>query len=471
VIRCRSGLTALLAKTAFALAVLAAAPAPLLALDITEQLVDLGNKPAESRQRNYGFNVWDLQPFDGKLFIGMGSTAADTGPIPVWAFDHAAGSWDEEPEIILQQEAIELFRVIDGRLYIPAADPRGAISDKSKFYWRDTEGTWAHVYSTRAYNTAHIRDLTIEDGLVLGVGNGRQPHRLIRPHTGAVAVPLRGVLAFGGGEHEVPFFRSVLGLEPPTETGGGVDAATSQRNRIANWFFSIFRLHDGLYASTRWLSWAPDHPEPHGLYAPRLEYPPSVPPFPAVVRWNPALQQWEAPPPGSMDRLVPASPERDIQLTLRPWKPVLFGDFWFAPLRSYGLVGRDYRAAYNQSVDFVVKPPDGPGIRLVLPDSDALGEAVLIDRARLFVLANALQSDGRYRTAIYELSLEDARIEHLDLQTGLGRSVWREVLHFYSSNVTRSFARMGETWYFGLGVARGRPTGRAGTLLRYDPPG
>ena len=440
------------------------------ALDITEHLVDLGNKPAESRQRGNGRSVWDLQAFNGKLYLGMGNTATNSGPIPVWAFDHAAGRWDEAPEIIVEQEAIELFRVIDGRHYIPAADPKGEINDKSKFYRRDPDGTWTHIYSTRAYNTAHIRDLALQDGLLLGVGNGRRPHRLLRPHTGAVAIPFRGVEATRGGDQELPFFRSVITLAPPAEASGGrVDADTSQRNRIANWFFAIFRLQDGLYASTRWLSWAPDHPEPRGLYAPRLEYPPQVPPFPAVVRWDSALEEWVAPPPDTLDRLVPASPERDIQLTLRPHKPVLFGELWFAPLRSYGLVGPDYREAYNQAADFVVKPPDGPGIRVVLPDSSALGEAVLIDRGRLYLLANAPRLDGGYRTLVYALDPGDARSAQVDAETGLAVDAWQEVLSFRTANPARSFARIEETWYFGLGVARGQPDEKAGTLLRFDP--
>ena len=96
------------------------------AVDITDRLVDLGNKPAEAGQRGDSRNVWDLQAFDGKIYIGMGSTVADSGPVPVWAFDHAAGAWDDAPETQVNQEAIELYRVIDGRLYIPAADPKGA---------------------------------------------------------------------------------------------------------------------------------------------------------------------------------------------------------------------------------------------------------------------------------------------------------------------------------------------------------
>jgi hypothetical protein len=430
----------------------------------------VGNKPAEWGLTGISRNVWDLQAFDGKIFIGLGSTVQNSGPQPVWAYDHTAENWDKEQESVIDQEAIEIFRVLDGELFIPAADPKGEISDRSKFYRREADGAWTHFASTRTFNTAHIRDLAFHDGWLIGVGNSRRPHDLLRARSGSVALPLRAVRSIHGGAHELPLFRAAIALLPPSDGAGTVDAATSQRNRIANWFFSVFHLHDGLYASTRWLSWAPHDPEPEGLYQPNPLYPPSVPPFPAVVRWNADIEQWVAPDPGTLHRLVPATPERDTQLTLRPYKPVLFGELWFAPLRSYGLSGEAYRDAYNQSADFVVKPADGPGRRVTLPDADALGEAVLEHGDRLYVLANARQPDGGYRILVYALDREAATARNLDDETGLVQAAWKEVLSFRDQNLARSFARIDDTWYFGLGFATGEPPGRAGTLLRYTPP-
>lgn len=437
--------------------------------DITNILDDLGNKPAESGKPEASRNVWDLQTFDGKVFIGLGSTVRDTGPQPIWAFDHTSKRWGDAPEAVIDQEAIELYRVLDGELYIPAADPKGEIGDRSKFYRREADGSWTHFVSTAGFNTAHIRDLVVHDDWVIGVGNSRRPHDLLRARAGSVALPLKAARSTRGGEHELPLFRAAITLLPPAEGGIRVDAASSQRNRIANWFFAVFYLHDGLYASTRWLGWAPDHPEPTGLHGDNPVHPPQVPPFPALVRWNADIEEWVAPEPGSVDRLVPASPERDTQLTLRPHKPVLFGELWFAPLRSYGLGGSAYHDAYNQSADFVVKPAGGPGRRVTLPDSDALGESVLVHEDRLYVLANARQADGDYRVIVYALAREDATDERLDGDTGLETAAWREVLSFRDANLARSFARIDDTWYFGLGFATGDPPGRAGTLLRYQP--
>jgi len=434
--------------------------------DISGRLVALGNKSAESGISGDSRNVWDLQVFQGKIYIAMGSTVDDSGPVPIWAFDHEAGRWGKAPETVVGQEAIELYRVINGRLYIPAADPKGSATEASKFYRRGLDGVWTHFFSMRAFHMAHLRDLALEDTLLIAVGNSRRPHDPIRGKTGAVAVPLMVVDLLQDSDREMLEFQSAISLVPPAE-GGSVDIDTSQRNRMANWFFSIFRLHNGLYASTRWLSWASDDPELTGLRAERIELPPQVPPFPTVVRWDSEIKEWVAPDPAALDRLVPESPDRNIQLTLRPYKPALFGELWFAPLRSYGLIGDDYRHAYNQSADFVVKPANGPGVRVVLPESGALGEAVLVHAGRLYVLANARRPDGEYRVVVYALDREDARDERLDPETGLALDAWEEVLSFRSSNLARSFARIDDTWYFGLGVAHGEPVGKAGTLLRY----
>lgn len=444
---------------------------PASANDVTGQLVDLGNKPRESGQRAAGLNLWDLQPFGGKLYLAMGSTSHDTGPIPVWAWDHEQQRWDAEPETIVEQEAIELYRVLDGELYIPAADPKGSSEDGSndgiKFYRRGEAGRWTQYYSVRALHTAHIRDLALDDGVLLGVGNSRRPHDLLKAKPGAVAINLSMLGTSRAGREQLGLFRPAISLVPPGPSGGRVDADTSQRNRIGNWFFALFELHDGLYASTRWLSWAPDHPDEAGFYRPRMDYPPQVPPFPAILRWDRDLSEFVAPPPETLDRLVPVSPERNTQLTLRPFKPALFGELWFAPFRTHAL-GSNYRTMYNQSVDFVVKAAGGPGRRITLPDPAALGEAVLVKGERLFVLANTRLSDGTYRVQVYALDRPDATTSRLDPTTGLALGAWQSVLQFQSSNLARSFARMNGTWYFGLGFAGTGSPKRAGTLLRLD---
>ena len=110
-------------------------------------------------------------------------------------------------------------------------------------------------------------------------------------------------------------------------------------------------------------------------------------------------------------------------------------------------------------------------MRVVLPEADALGEAVLVHDGRLYVLANARRSDGEYRVFVYALDRDDARVGRMDPETGLALDAWEEVFTFESSNLARSFARIDDTWYFGLGVAHGEPVGKAGALLRWEGKG
>ncbi len=97
----------------------------------------LGNKMEDDGQSGHARNVWDLQVYRGRIYLGGGSTVENAGPVNVWAYDPAIGRFVEE--FTVSEEAIELYRVFGGELYIPAADPtRG---DTNNFY-RRSGGAW-----------------------------------------------------------------------------------------------------------------------------------------------------------------------------------------------------------------------------------------------------------------------------------------------------------------------------------------
>lgn len=475
--------------------------APALAQDITPQLQDIGNKPQQAGMRGLALNIWDMVEYQGKVFIGMGNTTTNAGPIPVWAYDHVEKTWDITPETIIDQEAIERFRLIDGDLYIPSSDPKGRATDQSKFYRRDPQGTWTH-YSSLDSLTAHIRDLAHIDGWLIGVGNSRSPHRAVEGETGTVKVPLSDVQRFSGGQWPLAKFESAIQTQPDLSSPQSlsaqpppIDVATTQRNRVANWFFATFELHDGLYASTRWMGHAPLYPEPTGLHFPPMDFPPNVPPFPHLVRWSPDHDQWIAPEPQSLDRLIPECLECDPNLILYPHKPVLFGDLWWGPIKSYGLMAEAYRSAYNQSLGLIVKPKTGPGRWVALPHKGAIAEDIEISDQTLYLLANqplhaspksppaasvasanpreasrgAEPSEVAYQVLVYALSKEQATAALLNEQTGIKEDAWQTVLTFQSANPVRSFLKIGEDWYFGVGVNQGEPVGGAGRLLHWSP--
>ena len=99
--------------------------------DVTSSVEIIGN-PASSFS-SYARNVWDLQAFDGKLFIGAGDSAGNAGGsrggIPIYTYLSGVGfstipvSNGVGSDMAVDEEQIERFVVLDNKLYIPGHDP------------------------------------------------------------------------------------------------------------------------------------------------------------------------------------------------------------------------------------------------------------------------------------------------------------------------------------------------------------
>lgn len=90
----------------------------------------------------YPANVWDMQVFNGKIYLGFGNSSnkgpeANTGPIPIIYFDPPAGKFvtdnirrynsttkSYETVKAVDEEQIDIYRVLNGKLYIPGHDSR-----------------------------------------------------------------------------------------------------------------------------------------------------------------------------------------------------------------------------------------------------------------------------------------------------------------------------------------------------------
>lgn len=118
----------------------------------------LGQPMAERfASRIYARNVWDMQFFDGRLYIGTGNSSnagphSNAGPVPIWSMN-AKGEW--KTEFTIDDEQIDVFRVLDGKLTIPGHDPRDDWS-KGNYYQLQADG-WK---KTRAIpNGIHTYDM------------------------------------------------------------------------------------------------------------------------------------------------------------------------------------------------------------------------------------------------------------------------------------------------------------------------
>ena len=105
--------------------------------------------PAEA----YARNLWDLQAFRGRLYLGYGDAVTNTGPTDVIAFDPDRRVF--EREITVQEEAILLYRVLGDRLFMPGTD--AVDSDDGMLYVRDAAG-WTHLALPQA---AHVLDVAV----------------------------------------------------------------------------------------------------------------------------------------------------------------------------------------------------------------------------------------------------------------------------------------------------------------------
>ena len=111
-----------------------------LGLDVTgvvEVLGDpFGGKPVYAR------NVWDLQSFQGRLYLGHGNSSnlqpsPNAGPVPVVYWDPAAAAF--VTAYTVDEEQIDRYRILDGQLFIPGHDPREDPS-LGNYYVLDPQG-------------------------------------------------------------------------------------------------------------------------------------------------------------------------------------------------------------------------------------------------------------------------------------------------------------------------------------------
>lgn len=106
----------------------------------------------------YARNVWDMQLFGGRIWLGHGDSIDNWGPIPVWSLDGATGAMAQE--FSTNDEQVDEFRVLGGELYVPGHDGRGDWT-KGEFY-RLEGGRWAE-HRTIPHGL-HVFDLALHGG-------------------------------------------------------------------------------------------------------------------------------------------------------------------------------------------------------------------------------------------------------------------------------------------------------------------
>jgi hypothetical protein len=155
-------------------ALLTVLPALVGVADGSDRIEVLGN-PYEgvypSGESVYARNIWDLQASDGKLYIGAGNSsnvgpAVNAGPVPIICFDPSSGLF--EKQFTVDDEQIDVYRVLDGWLYIPGHDPRESW-DLGNFYRLEETGWTKHRNIPHAI---HTYDMLYHQGILFAAGSG-----------------------------------------------------------------------------------------------------------------------------------------------------------------------------------------------------------------------------------------------------------------------------------------------------------
>ena len=128
---------------------------------------NLGN-PFLAKTQIPARNVWDMQLFDGQIFLGHGDSTKNSGPTPIWVFQPQTGTFVNEYRT--SSEQVDMFTVVDGTLTTLDHDPLGTAP--SRLYRRQSPGVWTR--NDGIETQAHLYDIA-KRGNTLFVAGGNWP--------------------------------------------------------------------------------------------------------------------------------------------------------------------------------------------------------------------------------------------------------------------------------------------------------
>ena len=106
-------------------------------LETASPITLIGN--VNTSKAPYARNVWDMQEFDGKIYLGHGDFGKNAGPIPVVCIDSATNLFTTEYTAL--DEEIWRLNIIGDSLYIPGCDPRES-QNLGNLYIKTSGAAW-----------------------------------------------------------------------------------------------------------------------------------------------------------------------------------------------------------------------------------------------------------------------------------------------------------------------------------------
>jgi len=407
--------------------------------DVTGSVQLLGNPTEGGNLSGREQSVWDLQAFEGKIYLGSGNTTTNPGRNDIWSYDPIADSFDNELAAI-DSEAIENFRVVDGRLYVPAADP--VSGDSTKYYFRDPGGGWQTASSSLIM--AHIRDVSgVGSGKLIGVGNSRSPESqpgLVRSTVDGASFNRASSNNPWDGAIRDDMYYSILQYAGETiVTSGYFDFYRHQ------FFYPGEQFPDGFILT-----------EVTGLgrYDPSANHVTFATGF-TEEQADSYLDDSDFLPPEPPDHL-PAETDRYF---VRFSSTAQHDEVLAYVLRCYSIYDSPtdyYRQIYMRDAGLYAKTQlEGPPVAVVFPDApNAVAADLLLLGETFYAVANEKLSGGGFKVHVFST------------ETPQQSSSWERRFAFETNGRIKSFEYLGGYFYFGVGADHGEDATAAGNLLR-----
>ncbi len=138
-------------------------------VDMTSQVENLGN-PFTDRPV-FARNVWDMQFFNGKIFLGHGNSVENTVNIVLRYFDPATGLFgnlNPADGSLYNDTKIDQMRVMNNTLYFPSFDEQGSATP---FGYSSYDGTNWVVHYTIPRSGSHVGDVYLYNGALYSASN------------------------------------------------------------------------------------------------------------------------------------------------------------------------------------------------------------------------------------------------------------------------------------------------------------
>ena len=82
-----------------------------------------------SKKAKYNWNIWDLQLFNNRIYLGQGNSSnlppdSNSGATPITYFDTVTRKMVQE--FVVDEEQIDMYKIINGKLTITGHDSTGS---------------------------------------------------------------------------------------------------------------------------------------------------------------------------------------------------------------------------------------------------------------------------------------------------------------------------------------------------------